>query len=64
MDKFVTTRWKNVQGRAKFLERVDERKNCEDIKGEILTKSECLVYAVCEELDRLEEKIDNDKHLR
>ena len=64
MDKLVTTRWKNVEGRAKFLQRVEERMNAEDIKGQILTESERFAYAVCEELDeqdkclkKLEERV-------
>ena len=51
---FVTTRCINVKGRAEFLKRVDERKNCPDIKGQILTEVERYAYAICEELDRHE----------
>lgn len=54
----MTTRWKNVQGRAKFLTRLTERKNCPDIEGEILTEAERFAYALCEELDRLEAKLE------
>ena len=57
MDKLVTTRWKNVEGRAKFLQRAEERLNCEDIKGQILTESERFAYAVCEELDDMDKRI-------
>ena len=49
----MTTRWKNIQGRAEFLKQVMDRKNCEDIKGEILTEAQRYAYAICEELDKL-----------
>ncbi len=49
----MTTRWKNIQGRAEFLKQVDIRKNCEDIKGEILTEAQRYAYAICEELDNV-----------
>ena len=49
----MTTRWINIEGRAEFLKRVDERKNCADIEGEILTEAQRYAYAICEELDRL-----------
>ncbi len=48
-----TTRYLNIKGRADFLKRVDERKNCPDIKGEILTEAERFAWAICEELDRV-----------
>ena len=47
-----TTTYLNVKGRADFLKRMDERLNCEDIKGEILTEAERFAYALCEEIDR------------
>lgn len=52
MGKSMTTTWINVKARADFLTRVDERMNCPDIKGQILTEAERLAYAICEELDR------------
>ena len=58
MAKDMTTRWHNVKGRAEFLQKVDERKNCEDIKGEILTEAQRYAYAICEELDSLQKKCD------
>lgn len=58
MDKLVTTRWKNVEGRANFLQRVEERANCGDIKGQILTDPERYAYAICEELDDIEKRIE------
>ena len=54
MSEAYTTRFNNVRGRAEFLKRVDERMNCEDIKGEILTEAERFAYAICEELDKME----------
>ena len=58
MEEYLTTRWHNVKGRAEFLTRIDQRKNCEDIEGEILSAPERYAYALCEELNRLEDKID------
>ncbi|KKL59058.1 hypothetical protein LCGC14_2219140 [marine sediment metagenome] len=57
MGEPLTTHWHNVKGRAEFLQLVDERKNCEDIKGEILNEAERYAYALCEELDRMEQGI-------
>lgn len=54
-----TTRWHIVKGRAEFLKRVDERLNCDDINGEILTEVQRYAYAICKELDILQEEVDN-----
>lgn len=54
----MTTLWKNVQGRAEFLKRVDERMNCSDIEGEVLTEAQRYAYAICEEIERLREEKD------
>lgn len=57
----MTTRWKNVQGRAEFLKRVDDRANCEDIKSEILTEAQRYAYAICEELDSIQAAKEKEK---
>lgn len=55
--KYGTTTYLNVEGRAKFLTRMTERKNCPDIEGQILTEAERFAYAICEEIDRIRVKI-------
>jgi hypothetical protein len=53
-----TTTFLNVEGRANFLMRVNERMNCCDIEGRILTEAERFAYAICEELDGIKEKLN------
>lgn len=57
-EEMLTTRWINVKGRAKFLQKVDERMSCDDIKGEILTEAQRYAYAICEELDEFQKQLD------
>ena len=57
MGQLMTTLWKNIQGRAEFLTRMTERKNCGDIEGEILTEAQRCAYALCEEIGRLREEV-------
>lgn len=57
MPEDMTTRWENVRGRAEFLKRGD-RMNCDDIKGKSLTEAERFAYAICEELDRMEIRLE------
>ena len=54
-----TTRFLNVRGRAEFLTRIEERMNCRDIEGEILTDEERFAYAICEELDHMHKRIES-----
>jgi len=53
-EKPMTTRYLNVKGRADFLMRANDRLNCPDIEGKILTEAQRFAYAICEELDRIE----------
>ena len=59
MDK--TSTYLNVDGRAQFLTRMTERKNCIDIEGEILTESQRYAYALCEVIDDLRVEIQKLK---
>lgn len=53
----VTTRYLNVEGRADFLQRVSVRITAPDITGRILSEAERFAYAICEELDDMEARL-------
>lgn len=62
MSEDMTTRWIIVKERAKALMYINTRKTGPDLEeGEVLTDEQRYAYALCEELDRLEEKINNIK---